>query len=57
MYPDLSEVIDELRAIAEDMDLDDEDELKRGYRRGYYDAVLYLLDWLEELNDEYTSGP
>lgn len=28
----------------------DPDEYRRGYRKGYYDALVYTLDWLRELD-------
>lgn len=42
-----------LYEFIEDFQLyEEEDEpYRNGYRRGYYDALRYVLDWMEEQDD------
>lgn len=42
--------LDKLDEFIEDFQLyEEEDEpYRNGYRRGYYDALVYVLEWMEE---------
>lgn len=53
------EFIDKLADFIEDFQLYEEDDepYRNGYRRGYYDALVYVLDWMEEgLEDDDIDG-
>jgi len=46
----LEDFIEQLRDFVEQFQLYDEgDEYRNGYRNGYHDALVYVLDWAEEV--------
>jgi hypothetical protein len=49
----LNEFREEFEEFVEDKEFlnnddGDPDEYRRGYRRGYFDALRYVQDWLDE---------
>lgn len=45
---DLSEFYDELEEFTEQHEPHGLDPESLAYSRGYYDALLYVLEWMEE---------
>lgn len=53
----MKDFIKQLERMVEDFQLYEEDEepYRNGYRRGYYDALEYVLGWAEEELDGYEG--
>ena len=43
----IAELLNELKSLANNVLLSLEEEEEQGYRHGYYDALNYVIDWIE----------